>query len=67
MEIEVGPDGRLVISYKDERVVAKGLKEFEVALRIAVNFSLNVLKDYPQALQNRDIDPIRRFWATFPN
>jgi hypothetical protein len=67
VRIDVTADGHLAISYKDQQTVADGPKEFELALREAVNSFLDVLKNSPEASQNRFIDPIRRFWATNQN
>jgi hypothetical protein len=67
LEIDVSSNGHLVISYKDQKTVAQGKKEFESALRLAVSSFLDVLKNSPEASRNRGIDPIRRFWATTQN
>jgi hypothetical protein len=64
VQIDATKDGRLAISYKDQKTFAKGAREIEIALRAAVNSFLDVLKDSPETSQNRFIDPIRRFWAT---
>jgi hypothetical protein len=67
LEIDVSSNGHLVISYKEQKTVAQGKKEFESALRLAVSSFLDVLKNSPEASRNRGIDPIRRFWATTQN
>jgi len=67
IQIDVTEDGHLAISYKDQKTFAKGPKEIEVALRAAVHSFLDVLKNSPEASQNRFIDPIRRFSATTQN
>ena len=64
IQIDATEDGRLAISYKDQKILAKGPTEIELALRAAVNSFLDVIKNSPEASQNRFIDPIRRFWAT---
>ncbi len=61
------PSRHLIISYDQQRVVASGLKELEFALRVAVTLFLESLRDDPEASQNRDIDPIRRFHTTTHN
>jgi hypothetical protein len=67
IQIEVGRQGCLQITYDGTVVRAVGPKEFEVALRAAVGSFLNTLKDVPDAWRNRDVDPIRRFWVTTQN
>lgn len=67
IEIDVVPEGHLLISYKGKQVVAEGLKELELALRAAVSDFLAGIEDCPEASQNRLIDPIRRFWVTTQN
>lgn len=67
IEIEVASDGRLAISYKDQKTVAENTGDFESALRAAAGSFLAALKDAPETWQNRGIDPIRRFWATTQN
>jgi hypothetical protein len=67
LQIDVAADGSLVISHEGHKVIAGGRKEFEVALRTAVNAFLEAISDCPDSAQNRNIDPIRRFWATTQN
>ena len=67
IQIDMTADGTLVISYEDQRVVAKGLKELELALRAAVGLFFEGIRDTPDISQNRLLDPIRKFWVTTPN
>jgi hypothetical protein len=67
IQIDAAADGHLTISYKDQKTFAEGPREIELALRAAVNSFLDVIKNSPEASQNRFIDPIRRFWATTQN
>ena len=65
--MEWGPDRRVVISHRNERVFARGPREIELALRAAVHLFLTELKNTPDASRNRLIDPIRAFWVTTQN
>lgn len=67
IKIDFVAGGHLAISYEGQTVIATGLTRFEVALRAAINSFLAVLNRYPDSWRNRDIDPIRAFWATPPN
>jgi len=67
LRIDVAADGGLVISHEGHEVIAGGWKEFEAALRTAVNAFLEGISNCPDSAQNRNIDPIRRFWATTRN
>jgi hypothetical protein len=67
IEIELAADGHLTIAYRETKVVAGSLREFELALKAAVSRFLDSLKDLPSASQNRTLDPIRRFWVTTAN
>ena len=65
--IDAYPDGRLSISYKDKRVVARGRADLERALRVAAHCFLSEIRDEPDAARNRLIDPIRTFSLTTEN
>jgi hypothetical protein len=67
VDIEVIADGSLHISYRQQRVVAARVREFEFALRSAVGAFLGKLENSPNVARNRLIDPIRRFWLTAEN
>jgi hypothetical protein len=62
IEVEVAVGGHLVISYRGQKALAENVREFESALRTAVSAFLAAIESTPTAWQNRDIDPIRRFW-----
>jgi len=65
--IDAYPDGRLSISYKNKRVVARGRAELERALRVAAYRFLSEIRDEPDAARNRLIEPIRTFSLTTKN
>lgn len=67
MEFDLAADGHLAITFKDQTVIAAGVRELETAVRAAVNSFLNTLNSYPDAWKNRDINAIRRFGAATPN
>jgi hypothetical protein len=67
ISLDLYPGGRLVISYKEKKVVALGTAELERSLRAAVSRFLNEIRDAPDASRNRLIDPIRMFSVTTTN
>lgn len=67
MEFDLAADGHLAITFKDQTVIAAGVRELETAVRATVNSFLNTLNSYPDAWKNRDINAIRRFGAATPN
>lgn len=67
IELDLAADGHLAISFRGQTVIATGTREFESAVRAAVNSFLEVLNKYPDAWKNRDVNAIRRFWAATEN
>jgi hypothetical protein len=67
MKVDVAHDLHLVISFKNETVVAAGVREFETAVRAAANSFVDVLNTYPDAWKNPEINAIRNFCADTQN